>query len=92
MEWNKAGRPRTKQAEQETKEEDSPWTKQELSIVAANELGRFQALAIAVVKQWIYDGHNQNDYHNILPWLGIVKQCNNVTKNTYTIGDTSNGQ
>ena len=69
FEWNKAGRPRTKE-KPEWLEQD--WTAEEKSILVATERASIPMLAIAVVKQWIRDGRPKSDYDGIKPWLSVI--------------------
>lgn len=73
MQWNKAGRPRTKPVvvlEEEINTDDVPWTKEERTI-AANGI---VSIAAAVIKQWIKDGKPQRDYFGVLPWINLLKE------------------
>lgn len=72
MIFKTAGRPRTKEESSETKE--TPWTKEELSIIVATERQSITMLAIAVVKQWIADGKPSQDIDAIKTWLKVIKE------------------
>lgn len=74
MIFKTAGRPRTtKNPIAETKD-STPWTKEELSIIAATERQSITMLAIAVVKQWIADGKPSQDLEAIKTWLNVIKE------------------
>lgn len=70
MNWGKAGRPKEKP--EQVKQDNSKWTKEELSIVAATENSALTLLGIAVVKQWINDGKPRTEFEGIRPWLTII--------------------
>lgn len=72
MEWNKAGRPSSREKEKPEWLEQ-PWTKEEQSIIAATENSSITMLGIAVVKQWIRDGKPKSEYEGIKPWLAIIQ-------------------
>lgn len=75
MNWGKAGRPKSKEKEkpEQAKQDNSKWTKEELSIVSATENSALTLLGIAVVKQWINDGKPRTEFDGIRPWLDIIR-------------------
>lgn len=70
MNWNRAGRPAKIK---DMALDDVPWTKDELSIVAATKESAMIMLAIAVVRQWIKDGRPEADMESVRPWIGIIR-------------------
>lgn len=71
--WNKAGRKPSKPAEQYIDDDNSPWTKEELSIITATKYSSISMLAIAVVKQWILDGKPTSEWSGVKPWINIIQ-------------------
>lgn len=73
MQWNKSGRrsinkPKMPIVPVEISEDDSFWTKEELSVFKDPIYG----LAYAVVKQWLLDGKPKGC--DIKPWVKILEE------------------
>lgn len=88
MEWMKAGRKSKLNAVSgDIETVDEAWTVNELRILAAKPIDAWKMLAVAVIKQWQYDGSKESEYCNISPWIDVIKHLSCDNSNVYTQGD-----
>lgn len=70
LEWNKAGRPRTRTEQPTTTTPNDDWKKSEMLL----DNDPILAIARAVVQQWIDDGKPKSDLLGVMPFINVLKE------------------